>query len=74
MARQTMRIDTPLGEITVEEFGAYDEYPGVTVFVNGEQVATVEYSNTTGRFQAAVWQGDYQNDPVATFEYPDLAQ
>ena len=69
---QAMRVQTPLGEIAVEEFGSYGEYPGITVFINGEQVVTVEYSNTTDVLQAAVWQGDYQNDPVAMFEYPDL--
>ena len=69
-----IRVDTPAGEITVEEFGTYDEFPGVTVFINGEQVVTVEYSNTFECLQAAVWQGDYQNDPVANFEYPDLEQ
>lgn len=69
-----MRVDTPLGEITVEEFGSYDEYPGITVFINGEQVVTVEYSNTTEQLQAAVWHGDYVDDPVAIYEYPDLAQ
>lgn len=68
-----MKVDTPHGEITVEEFGSYNEYPGITVFINGEQVVTVEYSNTTDLLQAAVWQGDYVNDPVAMFEYPDLA-
>ena len=71
---QQMRVETPAGEIAVEEFGTYSEYPGITVFINGEQVVTVEYSHTTGKLQAAVWQDDYQNDPVANFEYPDLAQ
>ena len=71
---QSFTVPTPLGEITVQERGSYDSFPGVIVFVNGNQVATVEYSNTTDQLQAAVWQGDYYNDPVADFEFPDLAR
>ena len=69
-----IEVDTPAGKITVEEFGSYNEYPGVTVFINGEQVATVEYSNTIEGFQANVWEGDYQNDPAYHVEYPDLEE
>ena len=71
---QAMRIDTPNGTITVEEYGSYGEYPGITEFFNGEQVCTAEYSNTTENLQINVWQGDYINDPVSHFEYPDLAR
>lgn len=67
-------VDTPAGKITVEEFGTYNEYPGVTVFINGEQVATVEYSHTTDKFQALIWEGDCHNDPAYRIEYPDLEE
>ena len=69
-----IEVDTPLGKITVEEFGSYNEYPGITVFVNGEQVVTVEYSNTTDHIQACVWNGDYEGDPVYIAEYDELEE
>ena len=73
-ARKDIEVNTPLGEIAVKAYGTYEEFPGVTVFINSHQVVTVEYSNTYDRLSLSVWQNDYDNDPVDTFAYPDLEQ
>lgn len=69
-----LQVETPLGEITVEKYGSYDEYPGITVYINGEQVCVVEHNSTTDQLQLAVWKDDYYDDPIFNVEYPDLAK
>lgn len=71
---QEITVPTALGDITVKSYGTFDEYPGITVFINGEQVVTVEHDTGRDVLQANVWLEDYYNDPEYHIEYPDLAR
>ena len=57
---------TSAGEITAS---LWDDpnYPGITVFINGEQVAVVEYQVDTKKHVVHVW-NEESDEPLASLD------
>ena len=50
----TLTVQTPAGKLSVEEYTDSD-YPGFTLYLDGEQVGVFEYDSSAGTIRVHVW-------------------
>lgn len=65
---QTITINTTGGQLQAVEYQD-PRYPGITLYLDGQQVGVLEYHSGDGVLRFHVWQGETQ-DPTVSLDIP----
>jgi hypothetical protein len=68
-----LTVKTPAGELSVEKYTDPD-YPGFTLYLDGEQVGVFEYDSSAEAIRVHVWDTPGAEDPCVQLSVNPAAQ